>query len=174
MVCRFGNTVGMPREPDPFGIDYASELLHCFEGEVAGAAYFAALAAWHDGLGRDALQRFSEVERITAAALHPIVQRRGLVAADAEELRRRGEANAASERALTWDGLVGEMCEHYPRYVLEFERLLTITPVEDRAAVQLLVDHEAALAAAADRLRSGSTDALAPVEQFIASARPSS
>ncbi|MEN9643587.1 MAG: hypothetical protein RL238_256 [Actinomycetota bacterium] len=160
----------MPRPPQPFGLDHLAELIRCYEGEVAGAAYFTALAAAHEGPARSVLSRFADVERTTAAALLPLVQRHGLVVADADELRRRGEANAAVDSALGWDALVAEMCEHYPSYVPEFERLSAIAPLDDKAAMQVLVDHEVALVASVERIRDGRADALAPVDEFIAAA----
>lgn len=160
----------MPREPEPFGIDYLVDLTQSYEGEVAGEAYFATLATWHDGPAATVLERFAEVERVTAAALRPIVQRRGLGFAELDELRRRGEANAAAERTIGWDDLIVEMCEYYPRYVREFERMLAVAPDEDRAAVQLLIDHEVALVDTAVGVRAGRSDALAPVERFLATA----
>jgi hypothetical protein len=170
MVFPIVHTVRMPREPDPFGIDYLTELVRCYEGEVAGEAYFTALATWHEGSAVAVLRRFAEVERVTAATLLPIVRQRGLTVADADDLRARGEANAAAERSIGWDDLIAEMCEYYPRYVREFELMLAITPVEDRAAVQLLLDHEVALVDTAIGVRAGRPDALAPVERFLATA----
>lgn len=160
----------MPREPEPFGRDYLVELTRAYEGEVAGEAYFDALAGWHDGIARTVLQRFAQVERVTASALRPTVERHGVVVAGGEELRRRGVANAERERSIAWRDLVAEMCEFYPRYVREFERMLTIAPDDDQLAVRRLVDHEIALVEAAIGVRDGRADALASVEQFIASA----
>ena len=73
-------------------------------------------------------------------------------------------------RTESRDDLIVEMCEYYPRYVREFELMLAITPAEDRAAVQLLLDHEVALVATAVGVRAGRSDALAPVEQYLATA----
>ena len=160
----------MPREPELFGVDYLVELMRSYEGEVAGEAYFEELAQWHDDVARSVLERFALVERITASALHPVVARHGIVVADREELRRRGVANAAQERSIAWSDLIVEMCEFYPRYVREFERMLAIAPPEDRPVVQLLLDHEVALVETAVGVRSGRADALAPVERFLAAA----
>lgn len=163
----------MPREPEPFGVDYLIDLERSYAGEVSGETYFMTLATWHDAPGREVLERFAEVERVTAAALRPLMLRHGLAVADVDELRERGVANAVAERSIVWDDLIAEMCEFYPRYVREFEQMLAIAPVDDRPAVQLLLDHEVALVAAAVGIRAGLADALAPVEQFITTASSS-
>lgn len=160
----------MPREPQPFGVDHVAELTRSYEGEVAGEAYFEALAQWHGDEARSVLLRFAQVERVTAAALRPLVERRGIAVAQRDELRRRGVANAERERPIAWDDLIAEMCEFYPRYVREFERMLAMAPPEDRDVVQRFVDHEVALVDAVCRVRDGRADALEPVERYLAQA----
>jgi hypothetical protein len=87
--------------------------------------------------------------------------------ADDATLRQRGIENAEAERTLSWDELIVDMCEHYPRYVREFERMLAISPPQYRAAAQMMLDHEVALVDAAQLLRDGAPNALAPVIAFI-------
>lgn len=157
----------MPYDPEMFGVDHCDDFRAAYEGEVAGEVYFATLASWHTGDARHALGLFAQVERVTSTALHPVVLELGLTVADDATLRQRGIEHAEADRALGWDELVLDMCEHYPGYVLEFERMLAITPAEHRAAAQLMLDHEVALVDAARLLRDGAPDALAPVVEFI-------
>lgn len=157
----------MPHDPEMFGVDHLDDFRVAYEGEVAGEVYFATMASWHTGDARHALGLFAQVERITSTALRPVVLELGVAVADPATLRQRGIENAEAERTLSWDELVIDMCEHYPRYVREFERMLAISPPQYRAAAQLMLDHEVALVDAAQLLRDGMPNALQPVIAFI-------
>lgn len=157
----------MAQRPRQFA-GYDCGLLLSYEEEISGIGYFAALAGFHQGRPRRALLLMSAIERATAAAIRPLLQRRGLRPAAADQLEASGRHQADHQRGLPWPQLVAEMADNYPAFVEEFRQIERLAPAEDRTAMGILIDHEVAAVAFAQREAAGDPRSLAPLEQFLA------
>jgi hypothetical protein len=113
--------------------DYPAALRTCFEEEISGEGYFTGLAAQFSGRPRDALLMMARMERVTAAALRPLIARHGIPTADEAALSAEGAAEAAAQAGLTWEDLTRRMAAEYPAYMAEFDQLLRLAPAADQA-----------------------------------------
>lgn len=123
---------------------YEQALTTCYEEEVAGAAYFAALATRHCSTSRVALQRFAKIETITAAALLPLIIRHGFVSRGVSMLIQEGEAEALNYPITDWQDFLVSVVHDFPAFMPEFQQTISLAPPQDRILLQILVDHEIA------------------------------
>lgn len=147
--------------------DYPAALRICFEEEIAGEGYFTGLARQFSGRPRDALLMMARMERVTAAALRPLIARHGIAAADEAALVAEGAAEAAAQAGLSWEDLTRRMAAEYPAYMAEFDQLLRLAPATDQAPAALAAEHEHALIAFARREAAGDPASLAPLAAFL-------
>ncbi len=148
--------------------DYHAALRTCFEEEISGEGYFTGLARQFSGRPREALLMMVRMERVTAAALRPLIGRYGIAAADEASLFAQGAAEAAAQAGLTWEGLTGRMAAEYPAYMEEFDQLLRLAPAADRAPAALAAEHERALIDFARQETAGHASSLEPMARFLA------
>ena len=148
--------------------DYPSALRICFEEEIAGEGYFTGLAGQFSGRPREALLMMVRMERVTAAALRPLIARHAIPTADDATLFAEGAAEAAAQAGITWEAFTRSMAEAYPAYMAEFDQLLRLAPAADHAPAALAADHERALIDFARRETAGDPASLAPMEAFLA------
>lgn len=149
--------------------DYRATLVAYYEEEVAGEAYFTALADRAEaGAAAEALRLLAAVERRTADLMASLLARHGLAARDETALLRWGVESAAPHLAMTWDALVDHMATTYPRYMPMFEALEAMAPAGDLPALRKVTAHEAAAIAFAERERDGDPDSTEPLRAFLA------
>jgi hypothetical protein len=148
--------------------DYHAALQICFEEEISGEGYFTGLAAQFSGRPREALLLMVRMERVTVAALRPLIARHGIPTADDATLFAQGAAEAAAQAGITWEALTRRMAEAYPAYMEEFDQLLRLAPAADQAPAALAAEHERALIEFAQREAAGDPASLAPMAQFLA------
>ena len=150
--------------------EYRDGILAAWQGELWGEAFFDRLAEAADDADRCAKwQVLAELEQATGARLAP------LVSDDAKA--RDGERPTPDAAALAYARLphadaMRQMMTILDPAIERFRRLLAIAPAADRETVQLLVDHEVALKAFAERELAGeSATSLEPVRTIIGRAR---
>jgi hypothetical protein len=148
--------------------DYHAALRVAYEEEIAGEGYFTGLAAQFSGRPRDALLLMARMERVTAAALRPLIARHGIAVADAAALFAEGAAEAAAQAGITWEELTRRMAEDYQVYMAEFDQLRRLAPETDQAPATLAAEHERALIDFGRREAAGDPASLAPLEAFLA------
>lgn len=148
--------------------DYQSALVICYEEEVSGEGYFAGLAEQFSGRPREALLMMVRMERVTAAALRPLIDAHGLHPEDEASLLARGRAEAVRQQGTTWKSLTRGMAEEYHVYMDEFDQLLRLAPEADQAAASIASDHEQALIDFARREVAGDPQSLEPLQRFLA------
>ena len=147
---------------------YRETLLRVYEEEIAGEAYFAALAervAEPDRKARMAL--LAAVERHAAAVVAPLLARHGLAPRSRPELAAEGRAEAAAEPG-GWEALIAGMCRSFPAYIDEFESLEALAPEADRAALRRLTEHEHAAIAFLRREHAGDHASAEPLHAYLA------
>lgn len=153
--------------------NYRQALLKAYEDEVAGVTYFAELGArYDDPRASRALALVSELEKVTAAAMRPVLDRHGITYRDTELLYELGREEAQAQKEESWREFVAFMLRDYPPYVETFRDMERIAPAEDRAALQLLTRHEVAIVAFAALEAAGAEDSTAPLRGFLDAALP--
>ncbi|WP_284162625.1 hypothetical protein [Frigidibacter sp. SD6-1] len=160
----------MQVEPRSFP-DYAASLKVAFEEEIGGETFFAAMAevfaGAFDGVPSEALALMARMEAETIRLLEPVVDRAGIAVTDRNVLRAEGRAEGFERAAAGWPEIVRSMDEDYGAYVEEFEWAFGQAPLEDRARLQFLVDHEVAIVGFARAWRAGDPDCLAPLHRYL-------
>jgi dimethylamine/trimethylamine dehydrogenase len=149
---------------------YEDVLLTYFEEEVAGEAYFHALAEHVDEPGaKEKLHLLAEVERCAANSVRPLLARHGLEPRDRAVLAEEGRSHIARHRDMTWPAIVADMAERYPAYIDDFERLEAMAPAEDLPALKILTEHEHAAIAFANRELAGDAQSSDALRDYIES-----
>lgn len=148
--------------------DYESALVTCYEEEISGEGYFAGLADQFSGRPREALLMMARIERVTAAALLPLIAAHGLRTDDEAHLLASGRAEAGRQHGITWEGLTRRMAEEYPVYLEEFDQLSRLAPPADQHTASIASEHEQVLIDFARREAAGDPHSLASMEQFLA------
>ncbi|MFN0192011.1 MAG: hypothetical protein ACKVP5_08545 [Aestuariivirga sp.] len=148
--------------------NYDEGLLLCYEEEISGESYFGKLADFHTGRAKQALQLLSEMEAVTAKALLPLVERRGLRTAERADLLAEGEIEAAKLRGMPWNNLISSWERDFPAFVVEMKQVADLAPAEDEVGLLVLLDHEVAAIAFAERETSAHPESLQPLTEFLA------
>lgn len=152
--------------------NYRQALLKAYEDEVTGVTYFAELGERYDDPRAGSLALVSELEKVTAAALKPVLDRHGVAYRETELLYDLGRQEAQAQMEGNWPEFVAFMLRDYPPYVATFRDMERIAPPEDRAALQLLTRHEVAIVAFAELEAAGAGDSTAPLRGFLDAALP--
>ena len=161
--------------PDPQSAtqSYRDDLLHAYEAEIAGEAYFTALAALFAEPGeQQKLMLLAAVEQRTWTTLGPLVRRHRLIPRDRAALAAQGETWVRERAFRRWNDLLKNMTTRYPGFVEKFKALEADGPQEDKQALNVLVRHEAALLAFAEQESAGAATSLAPVRTFLTETQP--
>lgn len=83
--------------------DCRESLVRCSEAELINEAYFLAVAQRMPGeIHRDKLALLAEVERLAAAAIHPLLIFYGLVPRDVSVLHTLGSATVVGSGGLLY------------------------------------------------------------------------
>jgi hypothetical protein len=147
--------------------DFAPALQLFLEEEFMGGALFDALAGFHEGKPRQALQLMAEIERGVIAAMQPAIARHGMKLADPEGLYGEGRREAEAMRSMSWADFLIHVDEDYPAFLDEFEQLFRLAPEVDKADAQLLLDHEVALMNFAAAERNADPNSIEILTAFI-------
>jgi hypothetical protein len=123
---------------------YLERVLAAYEDEVAGAAYFDALAAAYS---RQAafLARCAALERATASRLNALIGKYRMKPQPQVVLEERGALEARRESGRDWGELMRRSVASYARYVDEFRALEALGPADDQPVLAALTAHEVKL-----------------------------
>jgi dimethylamine/trimethylamine dehydrogenase len=150
------------------GPTYRETLLRYYEEEIAGEAYFRALAARLPAPAhKHAMTLLADVEAHCAAIVAPLLARHGLNAKPAADLIAEGRADAESG-PQDWDGLIARMRATFPGYIADFLRLEAMAPVADLPVLKRMTEHEVVAVAFLEAEAAGAADATAPLERYLA------
>jgi len=123
---------------------YLSAVLEAYEGEVAGAAYFDALASVYPQKSAF-FGKCAALERATASRVEQLIRKYQLKPQSQAELVERGRRDTRAEGNLHWRELMQRSIRAYPRYVDEFRALEASGPAEDQPVLAALTAHEVQL-----------------------------
>lgn len=130
--------------------DYRGLLLLAYEEELMGEILFADIATKLADPGQaQKMHLMSQVERHTADAVRPLLQRHGLTPRTDEELHRL-VLSATSQDPPDWQewmerALEGGDGPSLQEYVDEFLELEALGPAEDQEILEFFTEHERAL-----------------------------
>jgi dimethylamine/trimethylamine dehydrogenase len=148
--------------------DYRASLVRCYEEELINEAYFLAVAQrLPSEMHRDKLALLAEVERIAAAAIHPLLILYGLVPRDVSVLHTLGRGTVERKRSIDWEWLIQDIVSEYPKFVDQFHALEQIAPTTDLAMLERLTEHEVATIEFAKREQAGDADSLHPIRSYL-------
>lgn len=147
--------------------DYRTALILSYDEEISGEAYFERLATFFAGRSSQALLLLARIERVTAAAIRPLLDRHGFVATDHSRLRADGLAEANRKSGVSWQELVEGMAVDFPAFVEEFEQVERLAPASDRELIRVLTDHEVAGIEFARREVTADPRSLDPLKDFL-------
>ena len=120
---------------------YTLLVLEAYEDEVAGAAYFEGLALAYPHQS-SFLQKCATLERSTANRLMELVRKYQLTPSAENTLQERGARDARMETASDWETLIHQSIKLYARYVVEFQALEDMGPIEDYPTLAAVTEHE--------------------------------
>lgn len=150
--------------------DYDDLLRKAYEGEVFGAAFFAALADGPHGTDHETeLLALRDVEAQTAGRLQPLVDRAGITV-EGDPVEQGAQLAAGLERE-SWENFLTGLRGALPQFLDGFLRLRELAP--DDPVLADLVAHEQAIDRFAELELDGRTDeALAVLRAHLTTPSP--
>jgi hypothetical protein len=147
--------------------EYRKQIAEAYEGEIYGAAFFAALA---DRFAADEerhrqLDVMREIEVVTAERMLPIVARLSLPPVDREAVE--ATARGAAAKVVDWRPFIEVFHRLAPGFVAKFEATLALAPPQDREIAEFLVDHEVAFVDFTEKEMAGKPNPTAALERLL-------
>ncbi|WP_193101376.1 hypothetical protein [Burkholderia sp. Z1] len=148
---------------------YRNALLAAHEGEVSGRSFFSEMAGHYrnDSYARRAFSILSEVEHETGQLMLDLLVKHRVACSDRHAAEVKGLVVAWLLRPLGWHALLDAMGQRITPALHRFEALRGIAPADDRASIELLLEHERALYAFVQRDVSRTNDALRPSLRYL-------
>lgn len=123
---------------------YTSAVLEAYEDEVAGVAYFDALASVYPQKAAF-FRKCAALERATASRLSELIRKYQLRPQSQTALEQSGARDIRADGLLHWRELMQQSIRSYARYVAQFKALEAIGPAEDQPVLAALTEHEVRL-----------------------------
>jgi hypothetical protein len=148
---------------------YHAELLKSYEDEIVGYAFFSSLAKGREVEDEKRKLHFlAGLETRTAQMLAPLIERYGLTARSADDLKAQGFAEAEPFAALDWVAMNAKFVEDFDRYIGFFQALEAAGPLEDKRPLRLLTQHEIALVEFARAEAAGTDFGMGHLQAYFA------
>ncbi len=146
---------------------YLETLLQYYEEEVAGIAYFNALAEICDDPDQKTkMTLLAQVEQHTADIVAPLLTRHGLTPRGPDALAAEGAEDAA-RGPQDWHSLTQHMRQTFPGYIADFDRLERMAPPEDLHILKRMTEHEVVAIAFLELEAKKDPDSAAPLHRFL-------
>ena len=160
-------TANEPIDTVGTGLNTSPEALlrRAYEGEIIGCALYDRMIGDPAYPEKEALQLLYVVERMTADALAPLIDRYD-VAVDEESATREGHKLAAALAGRPWKDMWMEVTRLADEYLTDFRRLADVLDGDDASVGVQVVEHEEALIAFAQREIDDDPDALTPLQDY--------
>lgn len=144
----------------------ATLLRRAYEGETIGCAMYQAMIDDPSFTEKEALRRLYVIERVTADALKPLVDRYQ-VTVDEEAALAEGRRLAAGLHGSPWKQMWIEVTRLADDYLVDFKHLAEVLDGDDAAVGRQVVEHEEALLAFARAEVDDEPDAQAPLTDYL-------
>jgi dimethylamine/trimethylamine dehydrogenase len=158
---------GASQNTETVDAKYLETLKKYYEEEVVGEAWFRALADLFGGARREKMLRLAAVEQHVAAIVYPLIEFHGLTIKPVEELYEEGR-RLARDGTQDWDGLIAYMRNDFPQFIVDFEALEAMAPLDDVLILKRMTEHEVAAIAFLEREAAGELNSMAPLDSFLA------
>lgn len=146
---------------------YLETLQLYYEEEIAGEAYFLALADRVDTPEAAAhLKLLAAVERHCAAIVAPLLAKHGLTPRPTPLLVDEGRAGA-DKGPQTYPEMVAHMRKTFPAYVDDFEWLERLAPAEDLPVLRRMTEHEVVAIEFLEREAQGAANSAEPLTRYL-------
>ena len=151
-------------------MSYEQGLVEAYQGEVYGLALYRGIAAAQRNADHAGKWRaIAKLEIVMKEALAPVLKRRGIPTADDPAYEAQGRMEISEYAVMSWPALMERFGAELDEDIVRYGDLLNVAPVEDRAALELLVEHEVAVQNFCALETQGLDDrALEPVLEIIA------
>jgi hypothetical protein len=149
--------------------EYRKQITEAYEGEIYGAAFFAALAdrfAANEERRRQ-LEIMRDIEVMTAERMLPVVTRLNLPPANRASIETA--ARSAAAKVIDWAPFIEVFHRLAPGFVAKFNTIVAVAPPQDRDIAQFLVDHEVAFVDFTEKEIAGKPGATDALERLLAS-----
>lgn len=148
---------------------YHDRLLQAYEGEVIGYAFFSRIASATEAADEKRKLHFlAGLEKRTADALAPLIERYNLTPRSKGDLTVEGYADAAKYAGLDWTAINARFVAEFPPYVDDFLATEALAPDEDLRLLKLITSHEIALIAFAQEEVAGSEFGMGHLQSYFA------
>ncbi len=145
--------------------EYLRLLLQYYEEEISGIAYFTALSKY---LGKENLFiLLAEIEVLAGETIEPLLLKYSLNPRPKAVLEDIGKLHAKDHINLKWGGFIDHIINHYPKYLDEFDELSAMAPIEDKATLNMLTQHEIATIDFARMEKSSMPNSTEPLRRYI-------
>ena len=141
-------------------------MLLYYEEEIAGEAYFMALADRVDEGAATSLRLLADVERHCAAIVAPLLAKYGLKPRPTPQLIDEGRADA-DKGPQTYPEMIAYMRKTFPGYIGDFERLEAMAPAEDLPVLTRMTEHEVVAIEFLEREATGAANPTAPLTEYL-------
>jgi dimethylamine/trimethylamine dehydrogenase len=145
--------------------NYLTTLLRYYEEEIAGEAYFYALADhFHE---KEKTILLARVERRAAESIQPLLAKYGLEPRSESILNREGRNFLDRHKSCSWPEFMAYIVDRYPGYVDDFRALEQMAPIADLPALNTLTDHEIRVIDFARKEITGDPQSLVPLHEYL-------
>ena len=152
--------------PEKSSAIYLTTLLRYYEEEIAGEAFFYALAD-HFSEGEKTIL-LARVERRAAQAIQPLLEKYVLEPRSESILNREGRSFLDRHKSCNWSEFMAYILDRYPAYVDDFRVLEQMAPVADLPALNKLTEHEIRVIDFAGKEIAGDPDSVGPLITYLA------
>ena len=144
---------------------YLTTLLSYYEEEIAGEAYFYALANHFKEKEKTIL--LARVERRAAEAIQPLLSKYDLEPRSESILNREGRTFLDRHKSCSWPEFMAYIVDRYPGYVDDFRALEQMAPIADLPALNTLTDHEIRVIDFARKEITGDPQSLVALHEYL-------
>lgn len=144
----------------------AKLLRRAYEGEIIGCAMYQAMIDDPTHADKEALRRLHVIERVTADALKPLLDRYEVTVCE-DTATTKGRRLSASLRGSPWEQMWIEVIQLADDYLDDFKRLAEVLDGDEAAIGRQVIEHEEALIAFARAEVDGEPNASAPLDDYL-------
>ena len=144
---------------------YLTTLLRYYEEEIAGEAFFYALADHFSEREKTIL--LARVERRAAQAIQPLLEKYVLEPRSESILNREGRSFLDRHKSCSWSEFMAYILDRYPGYVDDFRALEQMAPVADLPALNKLTEHEIRVIDFASKEVASDPDSVDPLIMYL-------
>jgi hypothetical protein len=148
--------------------EYHQQLIAAYEDEHGGIHWFEAFKEFYTHKSQqEKLDVLVKLEAQTAQVLLKLIRHHNLSTQNEQLLEQAAIRDVKRLSRNSWVELMTLFAHEFPTYLAEFAQCLALAPLEDKPALQQVLDHEIALIEFVTRELHNRTDSLDPVNAHL-------